>query len=388
MALTKIVATVGPSIERGDILTSLFEKGVSVFRFNLKYNTPEWHAILIKKIRKISQKNKKPVAILLDLPPFKKENSLRKKTEFLKKYLRVLPREEIDFFAVSFARGRKDVEFFKEKIKGFSLKTKVFAKIEAKESIQNFEEILDSAIGIMVARGDLGKEIPLEKVPYYQKRIIRRCVEVGKPVIVATQMLKSMVENPLPTRAEVSDVANSVLDYTDAVMLSEETAVGNYPLQAVSMMEKICSFWEKIRPPISWEVEIKRQTSAVVFSAYQMWRAPFCQKEKIEAFLVLTQKGLSAHMLSRLRPTIPILALTPDEELRNRLSLLFGVIPLVFEKGSNNYYKKRNLKDIKKILTFVKRKFHFKRGDKVILVYAEDWQKEGRANVIRIQEIP
>ena len=240
----------------------------------------------------------------------------------------------------------------------------------------------------MVARGDLGKEIPLEEVPYYQKKIIRSCVEKGKPIIVATEMLESMIFSPLPTRAEVSDVANSVLDYTDGVMLSAETAIGKHPKEAVLMAEKICRFWEKNRPPIKdFNFEITNQTAAVCYSAYQLYLSPFCQREKVKAFLILTKGGLTSHMLSRLRPDIPILTFTDDKKLRDRLCLLYGVIPLLLrEKGY--FYKKRSAKDIGKILFQIKRQGYVKKGDKVILIYAEDWGKLGKTNIVRIQEIP
>ena len=277
----------------------------------------------------------------------------------------------------------------KRKIKEFSLSAKILAKIETKEALAHFEEILNCSDGIMVARGDLGEEIPFEEVPYYQKKFIERCLELGKPVIVATQMLESMIKNPLPTRAEASDVANSILDYTDAVMLSGETALGRYPLKAVSVMEKICRFWEKKRPPVSgFNFKLIHQTSAVCYSAYQMWLSPFCQREKIRAFVLLTKKGMSAHMLSRLRPDIPILALTPDKKLRDRLSLLYGISPLIFEEGKEDFYRKRNSVDIKKILTYAKKNNQLKKGEKVILLYAEDWGTLGKTNIIRIQEVP
>lgn len=382
MALTKIIVTVGPAIEKENVLGSIIKAGASVFRFNLKYNTPSWHNLCIQRVKRVAKRIGRPVAILLDFPNFARKISLNRE------YLLMAKREEVDFLALSFVRRKEDIDFWKRKIKEFSLSAKILAKIEAKEALVHFEEILDCSDGMMVARGDLGEEIPFEEVPYYQKKIIKRCLELGKPVIVATQMLESMIKNPLPTRAEVSDVANSILDYTDAVMLSEETALGRYPLKAVSVMEKICRFWEKKRPPVSgFNFKLEHQTSAVCYSAYQMWRSPFCQREKIRAFVLLTKKGMSAHMLSRLRPDIPILALTPDRKLRDRLCLLYGVLPLVFEEERESY-RKRNSVDIKKILMYAKNNSQLKKGEKVILLYAEDWGTLGKTNIIRIQEVP
>ncbi len=383
MALTKIIATVGPAIEKESQLAALIEKGASVFRFNLKYNTPSWHREMIHRVKRASKKTGKPVGILLDFP------NLKEKIIIDPRYLLMAQEEKVDFLALSFVRGKRDVKFLEKKADRFSISAKILAKIEAREALDNFEEILDSSFGIMVARGDLGVEIPFEEVPYYQKMIIKRCLEKGKPVIVATQMLKSMVENPLPTRAEVSDVANAILDYTDAVMLSEETSTGNYPLKAVSTMEKICRFWEEKRPPVSnLDFELNHQTAAVCYSAYKLWMSPFCQRQNVKGFLVLTKTGMTARMISRLRPSIPIFTLSPDQVLRDRLSLVYGVRPLVFDKENKNFYQKRDSSDIKKILRKIKSVTSFKKGEKLIIVFAEDWGTSGKTNVVRIQEIP
>lgn len=390
MALTKIVATVGPAIEEKEKLSSIIKAGASIFRFNLKYNTHQWHSALIQKIKEAAKINHQPVAILLDLPGTNRKIS--SSTLWAKNLmgLSLAARHDVDFLAISFVRNKKDIEFFKKQAKKFSLSARILAKIEAREAVENFEEILEASSGIMIARGDLGEEIPFEQVPYYQKKIIRRCVEKGKPVITATQMLESMINNPSPTRAEVSDVANAVLDYTDAVMLSAETATGKYPVEAVSVMEKVCRFWEEKRPPISnfnLNFEFSNQTAGLCYSAYQLWMSPFCQKEKVKAFVVLTKGGFTCQMLARLRPNLPIFALTKDEKLRDRLCLVYGVIPLYFKKGGD-IYQKRGPKEIEKILFEVKKTGLIKKGEKVIFIHAEDWGKLGRANVLRIQEIP
>ncbi len=379
MSLTKIVATVGPAVEPKETLSSLVESGASVFRFNLKHNNPQWHSRMIKKLQEIAREKKKPLAILLDLPDPNLKNLIG---------LSLAAKYDVDFLALSLLRSKKDIEKLKKKAKSFSLSAKIIAKIETKEALKNLEEIILAADGIMVARGDLGKEISLEEVPYYQKKVIKSCVEKGKPVIVATEMLESMIYNPFPTRAEVSDVANSVLDYTDAVMLSAETATGKHPKEAVLMAERICRFWEKNRPPIkNFNFEINHQTSAVCYSAYHLWLSFLGQKEKIKAFLVLTKGGLTCHMLSRLRPNIPILAFTPDKKLRDRLCLLYGVVPFLLEERGY-FYKKRSAKDIERVLFKIKKEEYVKKGERVILIYAEDWGKLGKTNIVRIQEIP
>lgn len=383
MALTKIVATVGPATEKKETLCSLIKSGTSVFRFNLKHNTNRWHNDLIQKIKEAAKLTGQPIVILLDFPW-----RIRKMAENLKG-LSLAKKHDVDFLAISFVRDRRDIEFFKKQAKKLSLSAKILAKIETRQALDNFEEILDSADGIMVARGDLGEEIPFEEVPYYQKKIIKRCVERGKPVITATEMLESMIDNPSPTRAEVSDVANAVLDYTDAVMLSGETATGKYPVGAVSVMEKVCRFWEKKRPPISgFNFDFPNQTAALCYSAYQLWMSPFCQKEKVKAFVVLTKGGLTGQMLARFRPNLPIFALTHDKKLKDRLCLVYGIIPLLFEERKSNFYKKKSPADIGKILVKIKKAGGIKKGEKVILIYAEDWGTLGRTNVLRIQEIP
>jgi len=383
MALTKIVATVGPATEKKETLCSLIKSGTNVFRFNLKHNTNRWHNDLIQKIKEAVKLTGQPIVILLDFPW-----RIRKMAENLKG-LSLAKKHDVDFLAISFVRDRRDIEFFKKQAKKLSLSAKILAKIETRQALDNFEEILDSADGIMVARGDLGKEIPFEEVPYYQKKIIKRCVERGKPVITATEMLESMINNPSPTRAEVSDVANAVLDYTDAVRLSGETATGKYPIGAVSVMEKVCRFWEEKRPPISgFNFDFPNQTAALCYSAYQLWMSPFCQKEKVKAFVVLTKGGLTGQMLARLRPNLPIFALTNDKKLKDRLCLVYGIIPLLFEERKSNFYKKKSPADIGKILVKIKKAGGIKKGEKVILIYAEDWGTLGRTNVLRIQEIP
>jgi pyruvate kinase len=373
LKLTKIVVTVGPTIENPKVLSEIIREGGDVFRFNLKHNTPQWHKKFLKKLKIAVKRTNKTIATIFDLPSpdYKPFKNLLSQIE-----------KEIDFLAISLIKGPEEIE----KIKKANFKARIIAKIETKEAIEKFEEILNVSDALMVARGDLGVNIPLEKIPYFQKEIVKKCLEKGKPVIVATQMLKSMTEHPLPTRAEVSDVANAILDYADALMLSEETSIGKYPQKAVSIMAKIATFWERKRNlPYGINFEIDHQTKAVCYSAYQMWQTPFCQRAKIKAFLVLTKGGMTAQMLSRLRPKIPIIAITDDKYLAKRLSLVFGVFPFYLKI---DVYKKKGVADIKKLLAIVKKEGFAKSGEKVILIYAEDWKSKGQTSVIRVQEIP
>jgi len=334
MNLTKIIATIGPASEKIETICELMKAGANVFRLNLKYNTLNWHQKIIKRIKKATKIMKKPVGILLDFPDLNFKETLKR--------FSLAAKEEVDFIAISLIKERKEIEALKKWAKKINFSPTILAKIETKGALKNLDSIIEASAGIMVARGDLGKAIPIEQVPYYQKQIIKRCIEKGKPVVTATQMLATMVENPSPTRAEVSDVANAILDYTDAVMLSEETAIGKYPIEAVKTMRKICEFWEKKREPIpQFNFEFPNQTSALCYSAYQMWKSPFYQRKNFKAFVVLTKSGISAQMLARLRPTLPIFAITFDKRLRDRLCLVYGVNPIYLKEKKDIYAKKR-----------------------------------------------
>ena len=380
MSLTKIIATIGPASEKLETICSLIKAGVDVFRLNLKHNSLNWHQEKIKKIKKATKILNRPVGILLDFPDLDLKKTLKRFSLALK--------EEVDFIAMSLINKKEDIETLKKWAKKISFSPTILAKIETKKALKNLDSIIDSAAGIMVARGDLGKAVPIEEVPYYQKIIIQKCIQKGKPVVTATQMLASMVANPIPTRAEVSDVANAILDYTDAVMLSEETAIGKYPLQAVKTMKKVCEFWEKKRNPVpELNFEFPNSTSALCYSAYQMSKSPICQKENIEAFIVLTKGGTSAQMIARFRPNLPIFALTFDKKLRDRLCLVYGVKP-IYLKEKKDIYSKKGPKDIENILRIARENGKIKKGKKVIFLYAENWKKLGRANILRIQKIP
>lgn len=296
-------------------------------------------------------------------------------------------REDVDYVALSYVRTAKDIEIFKQELKKQNVDADIIAKIETRKSIENLDQIIEVSDGIMVARGDLGVEFPLEQVPYYQKEIIKKCLKVGKPVITATQMLESMVREPRPTRAEISDVANAIYDRSDALMLSAESAVGAYPERAVGMMRQISEFTEKNvsgQPEINYHM--KHQTAAVTFGAYQFMQSDFCQRENIKAFVVLTETGLSARMLSRLRPSIPIIALTRHKKTADKMNLLYGVTPIVYKQLSQTYEKKES-EHIRQMILAVKKKGLVKADEKVIMVYGEDWGSAGKTSIVRIQEV-
>lgn len=243
-----ILATIGPSSERPEVLEQMLKMGMDMTRLNLHWGKLEEQAQRINAIRKVSEENNLKCPIIADLPgpriqdtdghtyDIAKENSL---TENDKNLIKFGIENKVDYFALSFVGSRKDIKDAKDEIQKQNGQQKIMAKIEREEAVKNVDEIIDEADAIMIARGDLGNEIPLEQIPFVQKEIIKKCKDKNKPVVVATQMLYSMKDNPEPTRAEVTDVVNAVLEGADALMLSEETANGKYPINAVHIMEHI-----------------------------------------------------------------------------------------------------------------------------------------------------
>jgi pyruvate kinase len=242
----------------------------------------------------------------------------------------------VDYVAMSFVRRKEDILEVKDIMESNDQRVPIIAKIEKHEALENISEIIEVADGIMVARGDLAVETALELVPLAQKMIINLCNEASKPVITATQMLKSMVDHPRPTRAEANDVANAVLDGTDAVMLSEETTIGNYPVEAVQTMSNIIEVTENSKvAALQRARQLARQAGgqpsepssiaqAVSHASYQMAR-------DLNAAVIITptQSGSTARMVSSFRPNQPIIAFSPIPEVVRRLNLVWGVYPIV-----------------------------------------------------------
>jgi pyruvate kinase len=238
-----------------------------------------------------------------------------------------------DYIAVSFVRRPEDVVLAKRLIRRAGKDTPVIAKLEKPEAIENLDAILRAADGVMVARGDLGVEMNPERVPVVQKAIIARAREFRRPVITATQMLESMTENPRPTRAEASDVANAIFDGSDAVMLSAETASGKYPIEAVDMMARIieeaeASIKEFPRPATQEQLKVAETVAELVCHA--------SRELHMKLIAVFTHSGFTARLVSRYRPLVPIVAFSPEAETRRRMALIWGVYP-------------RNIQDVQKV---------------------------------------
>lgn len=232
----------------------------------------------------------------------------------------------VDYIALSFVRSSSDIKQAKRLIRSFGANIPVIAKIEKPEAVQNLVEIIDAADGVMVARGDLGVEMSPEQVPLLQKRIISACNFAEKPVITATQMLESMIENPQPTRAEASDVANAILDGTDCIMLSGETAIGRYPVQAVEVMSRIAKETEQAIAPRRSDPYIAGVGESIAHAACRT-----AEELRAKALVAFTQSGATALLVSKHRPRVPIIAATPFETVARKVSLYWGVMPIILK---------------------------------------------------------
>lgn len=289
-----------------------------------------------------------------------------------------------DFIAASFVRKASEVKQLRKYLEEKNSKIRVISKIEHWEALNNINEIIEVSQGIMVARGDLGVEVPLEKVPMIQKDIIKRCNELGKPVIVATQMLESMKENPRPTRAEVADVAQAIVDGADAVMLSGETASGKYPVRAVKMMESIAKEYDKnainnVTDSLHTEEEIAKNSISmfVTKSAYNA-----SQELGTKAILIPTESGYTARKVSRFKPKCVIYAITHDMTVFRQLQLSWGVVPVLEEK----YYE--NLDDM--INTTVKNfyeKKYLHKEDRFVITGGHIMSRPGHTNILEIYRV-
>ncbi len=293
----------------------------------------------------------------------------------------------VDFVALSFVRTDQDVLDLKDLMKKEGLPARVISKIETRIAIENLDAIVAASEGIMVARGDLGIEIPIEQVPFYQKLMIKKCLERGIPVITATQMLISMTNASYPTRAEVSDVANAAYDLTDAVMLSEETAVGHYPEETVKTMSGTVEFSEKqniLRDTRNiFDYDILDSEEMLCDTAYNLYLKFEEEKEPIGGFIVFSETGRTGRKLSRYRAKAPIYVFTPSSKVRDGLTMSFGVMPFIQPSkmpGTNAI----RIEDMKETFAFLIKKEHVNPDKRYILLYGDNWNVAGGISTIKI----
>jgi len=360
MRRAKIVCTMGPAVESVEKITELINAGMNMARLNLSHGGYEEHQSRLDAVRAVSKKANKAVAILVDLqgPKIRLGRFADGPHELARGDIFTITTDDVagskervgttykglpgdcrpgdkimiddgwglkagaDFIALSFVRNAADIKDVHKIMDEEGKRIPVIAKIEKPQAVENLQEIVDAFDGIMVARGDLGVELPIEDVPMVQKRCITLARESAKPVIVATQMLDSMISNSQPTRAEATDCANAVLDGADALMLSGETSVGDFPIEAVKIMARIIERTEEVAldqiPPLKHEPSTKG--GAITKAATEVGSTVGAK------FLVaFTQSGDSARRMSRLRSPIPMLALTPEIGTYNRLALSWGV---------------------------------------------------------------
>lgn len=448
---TKIVCTLGPASEDEKTIERMANAGMDVVRLNFSHGTYDHHKMLIKNVRRVSEKLKRPIAILQDLqgPKIrvgempkegvkikkgqivtittknvkgrrglipsqykdlpkdikkgdqiliddglielkvtgKSKNSIRCRvieggtvnshkginvpggnitanpiTSKDRKDLEFGIKNDIDWVALSFVRSEKDISDLRRIIQKEKGNVKIIAKIERREAVLNMHKIIKAADGVMVARGDLGLEVPAENVPIIQKKIIKLANKYGKPVITATQMLHSMIQNPIATRAEISDAANAVFDHSDALMLSNESAVGKYPVEATKTLNRVANAvennlkkHEELRP-----ITIKEHDIPIA-NATCLNACKLANDIKADYIVAVTGSGFTAQHVAKHRLYIPIIAITNNEKVRNQLALTWGLNEiLVHEISLRNV-----VSDVKK---FLREKNLVKKGSEVVIV--------------------
>ncbi|WP_303267895.1 pyruvate kinase [uncultured Megasphaera sp.] len=427
---TKIVCTLGPSSNTPEIIEKMIKAGMNVARFNFSHGSHEEHKQRIDMVRAASQKLGIPVALLLDtkgpeirLGKFKngsimmeagKDFTLTARdvegqdihTKILnsgkmsdRKRVAVpgiainLPavsdtdaddiefgcRMNMDWIAASFIQRGKDVLTIRKILEKHDSHMKIISKIECQAAVNNIDDIIKMSDGIMVARGDLGVEVPAEEVPMLQKVLIHKCQAAGKPVITATQMLESMCNNPRPTRAETSDVANAILDGTDAIMLSGETAGGLYPVEAVETMARVATFTESNFTPKSYE-DVDAE-SATTTESIGKAVVKIAQDLHAAAIIASTERGGTAQMISKFRPACPIVAVSPHEAIVRRLQLNWGVQAVTGKEASDTDAVVDNA-----IFAALDNDL-IKAGDLVVLTAGVPVAKAGSTNMIRVQVV-
>lgn len=285
---------------------------------------------------------------------------------------------DVDWIALSFVRSEKDIKLLRKMIRERGKKTRIIAKIEKPQAIKNIDKIIKASDGLMVARGDLGVEMPMESVPIHQKKIVNKCNKAYKPVIIATQMLESMVEQKTPTRAESNDVANAVLDGADAVMLSAESATGNYPIIAVKSMEKIISSVERSTSEIYYNFEKNKYLKDRVNESLITAACRLSKQINAKAIVSMTKSGFTAFRVSGNRPKAKIFIVTNDKNLGNIMNIVWGIRCIFYNKTENIDLTLENIENI------LVENNHLKKDDKYIVTASMPEHWEGHTNMMKL----
>lgn len=308
--------------------------------------------------------------VVLDMPSLTERDYL---------YLDGVDPKIIDYVGLSFVRNARDIAILREELAKRKIDADVIAKIENQEAVDNLDEIIAAADAVMVARGDLGVEVPFQELAYWQKNIIIKCRDAAKPVITATQMLKSMVNDPRPSRAEVSDVANAIYDGTDAVMLSDETTIGEYPVKAVQTQAIIAEFNEEYA--ILADPDYSGDETKIDLSISYAAVGILDNNLEIDKIVCLTETGRTARLLSRFRLPVPIYAITSSEKTKSRLALDYGVEPFVVK------LKNDNLRDDTNLINQLKEEGIINKDETIILIHGNNWKEAGMTNSISLVTI-
>ncbi|NHJ41402.1 MAG: pyruvate kinase [Asgard group archaeon] len=286
---------------------------------------------------------------------------------------------EPDYIALSFVRSHTDVQSLRDIISDSNLDIPIVSKIEHAFAVKNFDKILDESDAIMIARGDLGIETSVTKLPILQKELIKKCNQAGKPVITATQMLESMINNPRPTRAEASDVANAIYDGTDAVMLSSETAVGKYPVEAINMMNKIAKNVEKELHWRDYPLE-KKSDRDIIAENLATAAGLLVEKMPVKAIIAFTEGGFSAKVIAKHRPKTHIFVATPRTKIIRQLGLIWGCYPLLVKEYQNT--------DQMVVETvYVAKKMDYLKDEDIIAVISGSVLCPGKTNLLRAYKV-
>lgn len=358
------------ALQKGDFL--LIDDGKHVFEVT-RVGKHELTAVAVKDAEVENRKSLNMPGVFLDLSPLNEKDVAA---------IEVASELQIPWLALSFVRSAEDILALRAEMKKHDYAPGIIAKIENKQALDNLDDIINAADAVMIARGDLGIENPIEEIAYWQKTIITKCRELAKPVITATQMLESMTNNPLPTRAEATDVANAVFDATDAVMLSGETAMGTYPVETVQTMVRIIEFTES--KDLVPEVEITReqsQTGVITHAAFDILHGP--KDFTIDAMVIFTETGRTANNLARYRPRTPIAAVTSTELVCEQLTLTYGIEPLTKQAE----HPEEEISTLDPALEELKSRGILKPGHRVMFTHGNVWSVPGLTNTIVIKEI-